>query len=135
MEFKMKISKKTIARLAVFAALIVAAFLFDHYFENYPAELDKAETGASQHTAGNSYIYLFNPANSFSAKTSVFKNFSRKLFAQSHNKLLRKYHQLRNYQVLKVDMEKPKSPLIFSYHHLTFRHYYFTFPDDDPLVA
>lgn len=134
MKVKIKISKKTIVRLGVFTALIVAAVLFDHYFESHPVELEKMETGASRHSADHS-IYLFNSANSFSAKTSVLKNFSRKLFEQSHNKLLQKCHQLRNYQVLKADSGKPANPLIFSYHHLTFRHYYFTFPDDDPYIA
>lgn len=135
MGFKIKISKKTIIRLAVFTALIVAAVLFDHYFENHPVELNQVETGTSRQSAGHSFIYLFNSSNSFSAKTPVFRNYSRKLFVQTHNKLIQKFHQLRNYQVLKADMEKPQTPLIFSYHHLTFRHYYFTFPDDDPSIA
>lgn len=135
MGFKIKLSKKVLTRLAIFVALIAAAVIFDHYFENHPVELDKVETGASQQSAEHSFIYIFNSANLLNAKTSGFKNPSRKLFAHSHNKLLQKFHQLRNYQVLKVDMEKPKNPLIFSYHHLTFRHYYFTFPDDDPLVS
>jgi len=135
MGFKMKITKKTIVRLAVFAALIAAAVLFDHYFENHPVELEKMEAGTRQNTAEHSFIYLYNPAGTFGAKTSALKNPSRKLFEQSHNKHLQEFHQLRNYQVLKADMKKPKNPLIFSYHHLTFRHYYFTFPDDDPLVA
>jgi len=135
MGFKMKISKKTIVRLAVFAVLILAAVLFDHYFETHPVELEKVDAAASQHSAEHSFIYLFNSANSFNANTSVLKNPSRKLFVQSHNKLVQKYHQSMDYQVLKADLRKPKNPLIFSYHHLTFRHYYFTFPDDDPLVA
>lgn len=135
MGFKMKITKKTIARLAVFAALIVAAVLFDHYFESHPVELNQVENETPQNTAEHSYIYLFNSAGTFSAKTSVLKNPSRKLFEQSHNKHLQEFHRLRNYQVLKSDAEKPGNPLIFSYHHLTFRHYYFTFPDDDPLIA
>ena len=135
MGFKIKISRKIIVRLAVFTALIVAAVLFDHYFENHPVEFNQVETGASQQSAGHRFIYLFNSANSFSAKTPGFRNYSRKLFAQTHNKLIQKFHQLRNYQVLKADMEKPQTPLIFSYHHLTFRHYYFTFPDDDPALA
>jgi len=135
MKLKIKISKKTIARLAVFTALILAAILFDHYFESHPVELEKMETGESRHSADHSFIYLFNSANSFSAKTSVLKNPSRKLFEQSHNKLLQKCHQLRNYQVFKAESGKDANPLIFSYHHLTFRHYYFTFPDDDPYIA
>jgi hypothetical protein len=135
MGIKIKISKKTIVRLAIFSALIITAFLFDHYFENHPVDLNQVETGASQESTEHSFIYLFNSTNSFSAKTSGFKNPSRKLFAQMHNKLIQQFHHKRNYQVFKADMGKPKQPLIFSYHHLTFRHYYFTFPDDDPLVA
>jgi hypothetical protein len=135
MRGKIKISKTTIVRLAVFTALIFAAVLFDHYFENHPVELEKMEADTGRHSADHRVIYLFNSASSFSAKTPVFKNSSRKLFEQTHNKHLRHYHQLRNYQVLKADCEKPANPLIFSYHHLTFRHYYFTFPDDDPHIA
>ena len=135
MRVKIKISKKTIVRLAVFAALIIAAVLFDNYFETHPVEFEKIETDAGQHSADPQFIYLFNSTSSFSAKTPGFKNSSRKLFEQSHNKLLRKYHQIRNYQVLKADCDKTANLLIFSYHYLTFRHYYFTFPDDDPHIA
>lgn len=135
MRFKIKLSNKVLTRLVIFFALIAAAVIFDHYFESHPVEFDAIDTGASQQTSNHSFIYLFNSTNSFSVKTSELKKLSRKLFLQGHNKLIQKFHQLRNYQVLKTDMGKPKNSLIFSYHHLTFQHYYFTFPDDDPLVA
>ena len=134
LEFNIRISKKALAKIAVFAALIAVAVLFDEYFENHPVIMDEMEETADASTEFG-VVYLFNPVNSCSAKTSFQKTPSRKLFEHSHNKHIQQYHQVRNYQVLKAESKKPHTPLIFSYHLLIFRHYYFTFPDDDPLLS
>lgn len=134
LELNIRLSKNALAKIAVFAALIAVAVLFDEYFENHPVEMDVMEETADTSTEFG-VVYLFNPVNSCGANTSFQKPPSRKLFEHSHNKHIQQYHQVRNYQVLKAESKKPHTPLIFSYHHLTFRHYYFTFPDDDPLLS
>lgn len=136
MAIKLKISKKVLTRLAVFVALTAGALLFDIYFDNHPVELEQIEAGSEKKpVAEHGVVYLFNPVNASSVKTTVQKTPTRKLFDQTHNKNLQKYHQLRNYQVLKAEANLPRKSLVLSYHHLTFRHCFFTFPDDDPFIS
>lgn len=134
LEINIKISKKVLAKIAVFAALVGIAVLFDAYFENHPVEMDEIEKTADNSTEYG-VVYLYNPVNTCSTKSSFNKTPSRKLFELTHNKHIQQYHQLRNYQVLKAEREQPAVPLVFSHHHLIFRHYHFTFPDDDPLIS
>jgi hypothetical protein len=134
LELNIRISKKALAKIAVFAALVAVAVIFDAYFESHPVEMNEMEETADTSTKFG-VVYLYNPVNSCSAKTSLQKTPSRKLFEHSHNKHIQQYHQVRNYQVLKAESKRPNTPLIFLYHHLTFNHYYFSFPDDDPLLS
>jgi hypothetical protein len=135
MNFKLKISKKMCAKFLLFMALTGAAFLFDEYFENHPGTLGELQTQNEESTTDHGTIYLFTQSNSPGAKTSAAKTSERKLFNQLHNKLIQMCHQGRNRQVLKTEPEVLKQPLFLSYHHLIFRHYYFTHPDDDPLIS
>lgn len=135
MKFKIKISKKLIFRLALFAAVLGFASLLDTYFEKNPVQIDQPVSKSNHSAEEHGTIYLFTQANTFSAKTSVQKAPSRKLFEQSHDKFLQKYHQLRNYQVLKADAQTHKVPLFLSYHYLVFRNYFYTVPDDEPLLS
>jgi hypothetical protein len=118
----------------LFVALTGIAFLFDEYFENHPGTLNELQTQNEASSGDHGTIYLFTQSNTLGAKTSAQKTSDRKLFDQLHNKFIQKCHQLRN-QVLKTEPEVLKQPLFLSYHHLIFRHYYFTHPDDDPLIS
>ena len=123
-------------RFAFFTAIIGAAFLFDIYFDDHPVELNQIENSSKEESATEKgIVYLFSSVNNSSVKTSVQKTPTRKLYEQKHNKNLQNYHQVRNYQLLKAESKLPKRPLIFSYHHLTFRHFFYTFPDDDPFIS
>ena len=135
LKFKIKISKKIVVRLALFAAVIGVATLFDIYFESNQNELDKIQTDSKQSANEHGTIYLFNQANSFNAKTSFQKTTGRKLFVHSHDKYLQKHHQLRNFQVLKAEIQTQTSPLILSYHYLVFKNYFFTVPDDELMIS
>lgn len=119
----------------LFIAITGIAFFFDEYFENHPGTLDELQTQNEASAGDHGTIYLFTQSNSLGAKTSAQKTSDRKLFDHLHNKFMQKCHQLRNHQVLKTKPEVLKQPLFLSYHHLIFRHYYFTHPDDDPLIS
>ncbi len=132
MDFKLIITKKLVLRLALFIAVIGAANLFDIYFGNNPDKLDCIQHKPEKHSTEHGTIYLFSQTNPVSAKTLVQKPSNRRIDEQYHDKFLQKFHQKKNYQVLKVDEKKPTTPLFLSYHYLVFRNYYFTVPDEEP---
>jgi hypothetical protein len=134
-KFKLKITKLLLVRVLVFAALTAVAVLFDLYFEKHPAALEELQTGPENEACDHGAIYLFSQSSSFGVKSSAQKTLGRKLFDDAHDKLLQKCHQLRHHQALKAETAVPLKPLFLSYHHLIFRHYYLTFPDDDPPVS
>lgn len=119
--------------MALFVAIIGAAFLLDVYFENNPAELDTIQAENQTKTKDPGGVYLIAQAGTTGAETSFQKSSSRKLQVQSHDKFLRKYHQHRNNDVLKAEVQVQTAPIIQSYHYLVFQNYFFTQPDEDPL--
>jgi len=135
MDIKIKISKKLLLRLAFFVAVIGVATLFDVYFENNPEKLKVIQTESADNTDRQSIIYFVNQTNAFDVKTSSQKDTGRKLQVKSHDKFIQKYHQLRNFQVLKAEVQTQTSPLILSYHYLVFKNYFFSAPDDEPLIS
>lgn len=133
---KINISRKLIIRLVLFATVIGFASLLDNYLEKHSLQINEIDTGSNHSANEPGTIYLFTQASyTVNAKTSIQKAPSRKLFEQSHDKFLQKYHQLRNYQVLKADEKTRKAPLFLSYHYLVFRNYFYTVPDDEPLLS
>jgi hypothetical protein len=135
LNIKIKISKKLVLRIALFAVVIGLATIFDIYFESNRNDLDEIQTDSKQPAHEHGTIYLFNQANTFNAKTSFQKTSGRKIFVHSHDKYLQKHHQLRNFQVLKAEVQTQTSPLILSYHYLVFKNYFFTVPDDEPIIS
>ena len=135
-KLKINISKKLIIRLVLFTAVIGVASLLDNYLGKNPVHITQEDSGSNHSANEHGTIYLFTQANyTFNAKPSIQKTPSRKLFEQSHDKFLQKYHQLRNYQVLKADGKTHKISLFLSYHYLVFRNYFYTVPEDDPLLS
>ena len=135
MDIRKYISKKLLLRLAFFAAIIGVATLFDLYFENNPEKLKVIQTESADNTDVQSNAYFVTQTNTFDVKTSSQKNTGRKLQVQSHAKFVQKYYQLRNFQVLKAEVQTQTSPLILSYHYLVFKNYFFSAPDDEPLIS
>lgn len=134
-KFKKKISKKLLLRLALFVAVIGVASLFDFYFENNPDKLENIQRESADNNAGHSKMYFVSHVISVDVKTYSQKSFGRKLPIKSHDKFVQKYHHLRNHQVLKAEVQTQTTPLIHSYHYLVFKNYFFTDPDDEPLIA
>jgi hypothetical protein len=121
--------------MALFIAVIGVATLFDVFFESNPDRLEEMQTASTENWGEQGKMYFVSQTNSIGAKTSTQKNAARKFQVNSHDKLIQKYHHLRNYQVLKAEVQSQTTPLISSYHYLAFKNYFFTNPDDEPLVS
>jgi len=133
MKIEKKISKKIMLRLALFAAVIGIAALFDIYFDNNRGELNEFETSSPEDEKEQGSILLINQTINSGAKVSAGKTVVRNPQLKSHDKLVQKYYQLRNYQVLKAESQTQTTPLINSYHYLVFKNYFYSVPEDDPL--
>lgn len=132
MNIKKIISKKLVVRLALFAAVIGIAALFDIYFDNNRIELKEIETN-SQDEKEQGSILLINQTINSGAKVTAGKTVVKKPQLKSHDKFIQKYYQLRNYQVLKAEVQTQTAPLINAYHYLAFKNYFYSIPDDIPL--
>jgi len=132
---KRKISKKIVLQLALFAAVIGMATLFDIYFDKNELESAEIESSQSKEEKGPDTILLISQTSNFGAKTFEQKIFVRKVQIKSHDKFMQKYYQLRNYQVLKAEVQTQTAPLINAYHYLAFKNYFYSIPDDIPLIA
>jgi hypothetical protein len=133
MNIEKKISKKVILKLALFAAVIGIAALFDFYFDNSQVDVNEIETGSPENEKEQGSILLINQTINSGAKASASKTIVRKPQIKSHDKFIQKYYQLRNYQVLKAEVQTQTAPLINAYHYLAFKNYFYSLPDDIPL--
>ncbi len=133
MEFKKKISKKVVLKLALFVAVIGLATLFDHYFDKNTAEAEEIEASSSKENKEQKTILLISQTPNFGVKSIAEKTIPRKLQLKSQDKFIQKYYQLRNYQVLKAEVQTQTTPLISTYHYLVFKNYFYSVPDDIPL--
>lgn len=135
MLFRIKISKKQWLNIAIFAAVIAVAAVFDIYFENRGVQV--AGIGNSSNTTENEKgsVQLFSQTVDFGVKIQVLKSVQRKIQLKTHDKFLQQFHQLRNYQVLKAEVQTQTAPQIFSYKYLSFLNFIFASPDDFQLAV
>jgi len=133
MVIRNKISKKVILKLALFAAVIGIAALFDIYFDNNRVVAEEIETSSPEDEQEQDSILLINQTINSGAKYSASKTVVRKPQLKSHDRFVQKYYQIRNYQVLKAEVQTQTTPLINTYHYLAFKNYFYSVPDDDPL--
>jgi len=134
-DIKKNITKKLVLRLALFVAVIGVATLFDIYFESDSSILEEIQNESAANSGEQGKMYFVNQTNTINAKTASQKNTARKLQIKSHDKFIQKYHQLRNYQVLKAEVQAQTTPLISSYHYLAFKNYFFSDPDDEAPIS
>ena len=131
MDIKIKITKKQLLKLALFVVVIGAAALLDSYLDKNPVHFkDESNTSNNQHNETN-IVYLYSQFNVPGAKVEIQKPTFKKIQPKLHDRLIQKYHQVRNHQVLKAEVETKTSPMISVYHYLAFKNYYFTNPDND----
>ena len=124
-----------IMRLALFVAVIGMASLFDIYFDESKVKPEETETSQTNDEKKQEKIVLISQSANFDLKTQVQKTIVRKLQVKLHDKLLQKFYQLRNYQVLKAEVQTQTTPIINTYHYLAFKNYFFSVPDDIPLIS
>jgi len=122
-------------RLALFVAVIGVASLFDIYFNDTKIKPGETETGSAKEERKQEKIVLISQSTNLDFKTQVQKTLVRKLQLKTQDKFIQKYYQLRNYQVLKEEVQNQTAPLINSYHYLAFKNYFFSVPDDIPLIS
>ena len=132
LKIKRYISKNLLVKLLVFVALVAAALALDTYFENNPTQLEEIQAETEQQSHSQGKIYILAQATTVSVKSSVQKTPTRNQQIETHTKFLRKYHSIRNFQVLKAEVIQQTTPLITSYHYLVYQNHSLT-PDDDPL--
>lgn len=128
--YRIKISKKQWIRLAVFVAVIAAAALFDVYSRSHGIELLGGQTKSHDNSSDKGNVQLFSQTFDWGVKVQVLKPVIRKHSERSHDKFIQQFHQLRNYQVLKAEVQTQSAPLILSYRYLVFCNYYYSSPDD-----
>jgi len=122
-------------RLALFVAVIGMASFFDMYFVGSHVKLEETGTGSANEDKKQESILLISQTINLDLKTPVQKTVERKSQLKSHDKFIQKYYQLRNYQVLKAEVQTQTTPLINTYHYLAFKNYFFSIPDDVPLIS
>lgn len=120
-------------QLALFVAVIGIASLFDIYFDDTKIKPEETETGSAKEERKQEKIVLISQTTNLDFKTQIQKTVVRKLQLKSQDKFIQKYYQLRNYQVLKAEVQNQTAPLINSYHYLAFKNYFYSVPDDIPL--
>jgi hypothetical protein len=121
--------------MAIFAAVIAVAAVFDIYFENRGVQVANIEKSASDSENEKSSVQLFSQNFDFGVKIQVLKTVQRKIQLKAHDKFLQHFHQLRNYQVLKAEVQTQTAPQILTYKYLSFLSFIYFSPDDIPSVA
>lgn len=134
LKIKIDITRRLLVQMALFIAVVSSAVLADIYFEDNPQELKSIQAESKNHSTEASGDYILSQSNSTGVETVVQKSSARKLQVQSHDKFLRKYHQIRNCQILKAEAVLQTTPLIQSYHYLVFQRYLFSQPEIDPMA-
>lgn len=132
---KRKITRRLVLQLAIFTAVIGLAMCFDIYFKDSKVDIAGIETNSPDNSKDQNTVHLISQSMDLGVKTYAQKIVVRKVQLKSHDKYIQKYYQLRNYQVLKAEVQKQTTPLINSYHYLAYKNYFFTNPDDIPLIS
>ena len=122
-------------RLAVFVAIIAAAALFDFYSQKNGIEFQVTKNQKQDQTSEKGNVQLFSQTIDWGVKVQVMKPLFRKYQERTHTKLIQQFHQLRNFQVLKAEVQTRTAPLILSYQFLAFSTYYYSSPDDYSISA
>lgn len=118
--------------IAIFAAIIAVAAVFDIYSDNQGVKIGNIENNAGEKENEKGSVQLFSQSFDFGVKIQVLKTVQRKIVLKGHDKFLQRFHQLRNYQVLKAEVQTQKAPRILTREYLSFRNYTYFSPDDIP---
>jgi hypothetical protein len=70
MKLKIKITRKLVLQLVLFAALAGIAMLVDYYFENHPGALKEFQASSEEPEKEQGVVYLFSQTNNLIAKSA-----------------------------------------------------------------
>lgn len=132
---KIKISRKLLIKVTFFAVVTVSAFLFDRYFDITKLKLDVNSSETGDNSSNHNLVNFIYPANTFSIKTLTIKPLTKNFSEVLHDKFLQRYHQLRNFQILKEETKTFKPPFYFSIHYLVFMNFGNFTADDKPHIS
>ncbi len=133
LKIKEYITTKLLIRFGIFLALAGTALVLDAYIDKNPTEFENIQAGAEEHNPEQGEVYILAQNTVITAKTSVQKTPTKNNQLEKHNRFLRDYYSVRNFQILKAEVIKQTTPLITSYHFLVFQTHLFS-PDEDPLA-
>jgi hypothetical protein len=128
---RVKISKKQLLRLFIFVIFLGFTFILDNYLEK-KGSIEIVGNTQKSHAGEPRIVCFFQSTITFSTKVVMQKISIRKFVRQLHNKLIQKYHQLKNYQLLKCEVENFNKPVILTSHFLGLRNYFHSSSDDVP---
>ncbi len=130
------ISKKNVARLVFFAAVICIAGLFDMYYEReasfFPEDIQELPDTKDVEPES---AYLYNSTQTFNLKIAAQKLSSKQLFGCTLSKFVQHHHNTKAFQLLKTKSLKTQLPMMLLSHFFIFQRHYYSSPDDDYLLA
>ncbi|PIF05439.1 MAG: hypothetical protein CSA36_06805 [Draconibacterium sp.] len=116
-------------------ALVGIAALVDHYLEKNPVQLGNIENTGSEKQNNTGTIEFVSQLNLPGAKIEVQKPGFRKLQSWLYCHFIQKHHQLLSHHFLKSEvLPSLQSPVLRCYRP-AYENYFFSDPDDDPLVS
>jgi hypothetical protein len=136
LKFTRKISKKQWLQLLLFTTVIGLASLLDNYLEKnslYIPVIQSQDKNTAENQNDLDLIEQFSI--SINAKITFQKTPERKFPDLSTNKFLPRYHQLRNFQVLKADRNAESDHSGLTCHLPVLRFYRDYLPDEDPHIC
>ncbi len=132
---KRKISRKLVLRLLMFVAVIGIATILDIYLKEGKVKITGFESSSHEDSKDQRTVQIISQSSDLGVKSFTQKNVVRKVNLKLHDKYLQKYYQLRKNQVLKAEVQIQTAPIINAYHYLAFKNFFFSVPDDIPLIS
>jgi len=125
------ISGKFLVRLLVVVVLTGTAWVFDHYYKGDKKVLDEIERSGSEKST-ESLLFYYNPTAQVSCKHQSSRLQFKRVFFESENKFLVRYHSVRAYHFLKEEPIVFHRSIWLTQHNPMFRHPGSDNPDDLP---
>jgi hypothetical protein len=136
MKVKKYMTRKTIYRLLLGLAVVLAAVLFDAYHQGTSPET-KSPVSQSESSQGivSTPEFCVNPASTFRLIHGADKLFSGLVFAGTRSELLTEWHNNRSFHSLKAESLNRDNPFLLSAHFMRFNCCHHSSPDDSSASA
>jgi hypothetical protein len=117
-------------RLLFFVAVIASACIFDYYNSDNAIELNDKESinhPVSQKSNIEGIAFL---VSGYTCQNPGVKTTFKKIQDSEHDRYIRKFHQLRHFQMFKDETKITNIPDFHQFHKLLLRHKQPSLPDD-----